>query len=227
MLEFELDGFSFTIPRILLSDRLAGKLRAGNYEMNDARAVRSRLLPGDRVLELGTGLGYLGALCAQVVGADRVTCVEAHPDMVEVARNNLARNGFSTTQVIHGALTAERDTADTVAFRMGPAFWSSALARPEDDPADIVEVPAVKLSQLLEAYVPNLLIVDIEGGEAFLFEDPLPARLHTVVVELHPGRYPAPVIKEIFDFMSANGLTYDPGGSRGGVVTFQRVAAAP
>ncbi|NNK78874.1 MAG: FkbM family methyltransferase [Litoreibacter sp.] len=226
MLEFELDGFSFTIPRILLSDRLAGKLRSGNYEMNDARAVRSRLQPGDRVLELGTGLGYVGALCAEVVGPDRVTCVEAHPDMVEVARNNLARNGFSATQVIHGALTPESDSDPQVAFRMGPAFWSSALARPQDDPADIVEVPALKLGALLEVHKPNMLIVDIEGGEAFLFEDPLPARLHTVVVELHPGRYPPTVIKQVFDFMSANGLTYDPDGSRGGVVTFQRVAAA-
>ena len=60
--------------------------------------VEARLLqaldvqPGDRVLEIGTGSGYLTA-CLMQLGGD-VTSLEIHPDLLEQATANLQRNGM-------------------------------------------------------------------------------------------------------------------------------------
>lgn len=46
-----------------------------------------------RVLEIGTGTGYNAALLAHRLGADRVFSIELRPELVEAARDRLARMG--------------------------------------------------------------------------------------------------------------------------------------
>jgi hypothetical protein len=65
--------------------------------------------------------------------------------------------------------------------------------------------------------------MDIEGAEAHLFDAPWPDHVTSVMMELHPGRYPDTVIQRIVDCMSDSGLTYDPGPSRGRILCFRRV----
>lgn len=54
--------------------------------------------PGERVLEVGTGSGYLTACLAALGG--QVTSLEIHPDLAERARQNLAAAGFPGPQVV-------------------------------------------------------------------------------------------------------------------------------
>jgi len=59
----------------------------------EARIVQSlNLLSTDRVLEVGTGSGYLTALLASRAG--QVTTVELHPTLLEAARQRLVAHGF-------------------------------------------------------------------------------------------------------------------------------------
>lgn len=59
------------------------------------------LQPGENVLEIGAGTGYNAALISQLVGArGRVTTIDVDADIVASARENLARAGFETVQVI-------------------------------------------------------------------------------------------------------------------------------
>lgn len=59
------------------------------------------LLPGDRVLEIGTGTGFNAALLATLIGAHRVTTVDIDPGLVEVANATLQRHGFGA---VHAAV---------------------------------------------------------------------------------------------------------------------------
>ena len=67
----------------------------------EARVVQELALgPDDRVLEIGTGSGYLTALLAS--GTGEVTSVEIDPTAAADARAKLLRHGFSNVRVVVG-----------------------------------------------------------------------------------------------------------------------------
>lgn len=64
--------------------------------MLEALAVR----PGDRVLEVGTGSGYVAALLAELVA--EVVSIERHASLANSARELLAKMGYKNVRVITG-----------------------------------------------------------------------------------------------------------------------------
>ena len=84
-------------------------------------------------------------------------------------------------------------------------------------------MPCLGIDALLREYRPHLVIMDIEGAEEHLFDAPWPDHVRVVMMELHPGRYPDTVIKRIVDCLSASGMTYDPGPSRGRILAMRRL----
>jgi ribosomal protein L11 methyltransferase len=70
------------------------------------RAVEEVLVPGARVLDLGTGSGIL-AIAAVKLGAERVVGLDLESVAVEVARDNATRNGVAERfEVARGSLPA-------------------------------------------------------------------------------------------------------------------------
>ena len=222
MPEFEVNGVRLVLPQAMATPKIVRKLEAGKYEGFEARAAAMRVRPGHRVLELGGGMGYVGSVCAGITGGANLVTVEANPDMVPVIRANLDRNGHEAATLIHGAVAGDDAAGDSIAFRRGKAFWGASLAE-EGEGGDVVQVPVLRISELLSAHRPNVVIMDIEGAERHLFAAPWPRHVRFVMMELHPSRYPDTVIRDIFDCMSASGLAYDPRASSGGVVGFRRL----
>ncbi|MCQ8895186.1 protein-L-isoaspartate O-methyltransferase [Limnobacter humi] len=67
----------------------------------EARLLQElELDPQAKVLEIGTGTGYMAALLAQLCA--HVTTVEANPAVAELARQNLKTNGITRVKVIEG-----------------------------------------------------------------------------------------------------------------------------
>lgn len=223
MPEYELNGVVLCVPEEMLNARLADKLESAGYEADEAEAVQKRVRPGQRVLELGSGIGYIASLAARLCGAQNVVTVEANPAMLPVIRANLDRNGFAETTLIHGAVTGIDAQGEEVLFEQKPSFWAGKLAGEGTNPDMVVDVPMLRLPDLLSEYRPHVVIMDIEGAEAHLFERKWPRHVKSVMMELHPGQYPDTVIKRIVDCMSKSGLTYDPGPSRGRILGFRRV----
>ncbi|MFB9149315.1 FkbM family methyltransferase [Roseovarius ramblicola] len=223
MAEFENEGLRLEVPDAHLNDRIRAKLASGGYEGHEARAALMRLRPGQRVLELGSGIGFIACLCARVAGAGNVTTVEANPDLLPVIAGNLARNGFDVVTVLHGAVGGMEGGEAPIAFDAARSFWAGHIADEASAAERVTEVPHLGLRDLMARVRPGLVIMDIEGAEAHLFDAPWPAHVRHVMMELHPGRYPDTVIKRIVDCLSASGLTYDPGPSRGRILCFRRV----
>lgn len=228
--EFELNGVRLRVPEALLDPRIAQKLETGGYEAHEARAVQMRLRPGQRVLELGGGLGYVSALAARITGGANVVTVEANPALLPVIRDTWALNAVTGGTLIHGAVTgAAADKAsdapghETLGFDPARAFWGGRIAGADTPGARAVRVPARPLPPLLDTHRPDVVIMDIEGAEARLFDAPWPGHVQAVMMELHPGRYPDSAIKRIVDCLSASGLTYDPGPSRGRILCLRRL----
>ncbi len=67
----------------------------------EARLVQeAQVKPDDVVLEVGTGSGYVAALLSKL--ANHVTSVEIHPELRELAENNLTNYGITNVSVVQG-----------------------------------------------------------------------------------------------------------------------------
>src|SRR4051812_29284819 len=60
----------------------------------------AEVAPGDRVLEIGAGSGYAAAVTAQI--AEEVVAIERHCALVEIARERMARLGYSNVRIVEG-----------------------------------------------------------------------------------------------------------------------------
>jgi FkbM family methyltransferase len=188
MRSFTLRGLTLYLPEAALKGNLERALSSGRYENHEADALLLHLRPGDRLLDLGAGLGFICALAAGVLGEDAVMGVEAGPETVKLARRNLAANGFGGVKVLKGAVVGSGE--GEVEFGERPAFWASALKGPEGWPenAKVIRVPARPIAKLLAKFAPSVICCDIEGGELVVLTQPLPG-VRLVVVETHPQVY--------------------------------------
>lgn len=220
MPEFRINGLTLALPDALATPEISAKLSDGMYEADEARAADRCVRPGFRVLDLGSGLGYIAALCAQKAGAENVLTVEANPDLLPVIEANLAANGQADVSVLHGAVTDIAEEGATASFAIKDTFTGSSLTGAG---TRRVDVPLIPITDLIRAHRPHVILMDIEGAEANLFKRRWTCPLRYFVLELHPKRYGPEVIKHIVDFMSAMDMTYDPVVSRGKVLGFRKV----
>ncbi|MGR3712990.1 MAG: FkbM family methyltransferase [Shimia sp.] len=223
MAVYTLKGIEIETPDWLGGTGIAEKLASGDYEYKESEAALKRIKPGWRVLEIGAGLGYVSAICAQAAGAENVVSVEANPKMLDVIRANLERNGQGGVSLMHGAVVGDAHMSETVKFQAGALFWGGSLVEEGKSPDDMVEVPALPIGHLLAIHQPYFVMMDIEGGEQFLFDQKWPKCVRHVVLEIHLSKYPRKVLKKIVDCMSRSGLTYDPATSSGRTLGFMRV----
>lgn len=120
----------------LLGSDAEDAVRAGHSMLQprvEARMLQDlQVKPTDRVLEIGAGSGYMAALLAH--RAERVVSLEIHPELAEMARENLRDAGIQNADVrqADGALGAIPDGPFDVIVLSG----------------SVAEVPAGLLSQL-------------------------------------------------------------------------------
>ena len=221
MHEFRLNGVDLTLPEGLATPGIREKLSDGTYEADEARAARHCVRPGFRVFELGAGIGYVTAICAQRAGPENVLSVEANPALLPVIEGNLRRNAVPGVRVIHGAVTGPVAHGATASFALSAGFCGSGLK----SHGQKITVPLISVHALMDAHKPHVVLMDVEGAEADMFDQPWTCPLRFCVLEVHPRKYRPRIIKKIVDFMSAMDMTYDPGTSRGKVLGFRRVWA--
>lgn len=218
--QFEINGVSLSLPEALATPEIVQKMQDGTYEADEARAADRCVRNGFRVLDLGAGIGYVATLCAQKAGAENVLTVEANPELLPILEANLAANGQSGVTVMHGAVSGWVPEGSTAEFNISNGFTGSSL---KGFGRRKVEVPLIPVYDLIRAHRPQVVIMDVEGAEADMFDRPWKCPLRFFVLELHPKKYKPRVIKKIVDFMSAMDMTYDPVVSRGKILGFRRV----
>lgn len=218
---YALGDLQISIPEEMLTPSIRRMLDKGWYEIEEAKALRIHLRDGDRVLELGGGAGFLATLAASRVGAKNVTTVEANPEMVPIIKANLDRNGQADVTVIHGVVSEETKQTD-IDFFVPEDFWAATTLNTNPSRTRVVTVASVQLSDLLKRYQPTVLIVDVEGAEREYFTNDMLADVRLIIIELHPDQYERWVIGKIFSRLAKQGFTYQPRGSHGAVVVFER-----
>ncbi len=165
----------------LVPRSLATAIFKGTYELAERRLVTRALRPGDRVLEIGTGLGFVSLLCARIAGADNVLSYEANPALEPIIRANHALNNMTPTLRMK-AVT--RDGAPVTFHQNDNVVSSSILERGLE--AKKIEVPSDAFDAALAEHRPDVIVMDIEGGEMDVLADTALNGVRALVIELHP-----------------------------------------
>lgn len=164
-------------------------LASGDYERQE-RDIASRILqPGDRVIEAGTAIGVVSMTAAAIVGAGAVMTFDANPDIVRDARRNFRLNGFRAIASRFGLL--KNRTAfvpgEQMEFHLSRDFWASRLKADSRD-ADIertILAPVHCLEAEVSGHGANVLVCDIEGGEASLLAGSDLSGIDKIILETH------------------------------------------
>jgi FkbM family methyltransferase len=193
-------------PSPFLTRKLIRQLGAEDYEGLEVRGSLAVVRPGDRVLELGAGLGIVGAVVARNASPAEVRSYEANPALIPHIRALYALNGLEDIiSVRNEVLVGGPDRPPSLPFHIAGSFLGSSLT-PGENRLDTIEVPTADLAAVMAGFRPDVLIIDIEGGEQEILRHIDLTGLRAVVIEFHPRAYGYEAMWACKDNLRASGI---------------------
>lgn len=213
-------GIAFPKHPDIIRGQVRNSLRKGTYETREAEAALRIVRDGDRVLELGGGIGFMSSFVALRRKVERIEVFEANPKLVPYIETVHAVNGV-TTAAVHNALLGLEDAE--AEFHVRQNVLASSL-NPDAAPGvtETVRVPVRAAGRVTADLKPTVLICDIEGAEAALIPQMDLSGLRAAVVELHPQWIGPEGVNAVFRAFMAAGLAYSARASRNKVVAFRK-----
>ena len=202
-----------------MSPEIGLAMKSEGYEYPEIRGLKRALRSGDRVLELGSGLGIITALAGQAVAPEgKVLSFEANLAMISDTKKFLAGHGISNVELRHSVLVPKAKKDEKRDFHLTHSFASNSLLSKDKKFHEMVSVPAVQINDIVAEFKPNVLVCDIEGGELELIPALDASGLRAVVMELHPDRLSVAQLAEIDAALAAHGLIPNHSPPLGGTV---------
>lgn len=221
-------GLDIPLYREGISAEVVMGIASGLYEQPEIAGLSRVLRPGDRILELGAGLGVVTALAARAAGPQgRILAYEADPKLLKDTHEFLARHGVQNAEVRNAVLVPEAAPGETRSFHVSRVFAVSSLVPHAGSTRHkTISVPAVAVNDVIGDFRPDVLICDIEGGEAELIPAINFKGLRAVVIEMHPKRISAEKLAAVREALERQGLIQDATPLGGTVELFQRSATS-
>ncbi len=194
--EVELHGIRLNISKI--SPAMKNAIYSKSYEACEVAMCDSILNSQDRILELGSAIGFIGIYCTKKLGTTRYYSVEANPEIAAILRENYRLNGLEAN-LLEAAVSDQRGEIN---FFLGDNFWASSTIEPNASlPQKKITVKSLPLQDII-AGIPfecTTMIIDIEGGECSIRPDQIPSSIRKLIIELHPDIIGIP---EMFDYLA-------------------------
>lgn len=198
-----------------LPKNVRGHIFKGGYEDVEAELAQAVVTQGDRVLEVGTGIGFVSILCAKLAGQGRVTSFEANPVLEPMIRANYAENGL-TPDLRMRAVTVD---GTPIRFFADPGILSSSLID-RDLPSDEITVESTPIAEAMAEVAPTVIVMDVEGAEVDLLPAADLSGVRALIIEVHPHIVGADKIAAMDAALASQGL--HPIEKRHKTVLYQR-----
>lgn len=218
--EVTMDGVRIQVDYQHWSPLLVRRILAKRYEVEERKMIARIVAPGDRILEIGGGVGLIAMLCARVVGDANVVVYEANPELRQRALDNVRHNGMNIA-IEHGAVVADDYASDQVTFYVSENFWSSSLLD-KDGKGVAINAPAHRLSALIAKHQPSIIIADVEGAEYQLFRGADLSGVQKLCIEFHTRYIGVSKVSELIGRLLAQGFLLQLEQSIGEVLYFSR-----
>ena len=214
---YTLRGITFELPSFLLTDNVKAALEKGYYEAPEADELVDLIAGGERILDIGSGIGFIATLAKKETLTDAVFAVEANPYLIPILRRTFEINEVDVT-IFHEVLGKD---AGESAFFVNKNFLISSTSGFHGGERVVVSV--TPFQRRLDEIKPTMLIVDIEGGELDLFEGVNLRGVRKIMLEVHQQVIGPRGMLRLFDMLSSQGFHYDQRHSSRNVVTFSHV----
>jgi FkbM family methyltransferase len=209
-----LSGIKLTTDREDVPKDIQKQLYKKRYESQELTLVRAALTRGDRVLEVGAGIGFIGIACAKICGEKNILSYEPNPAMKSVIEKNYRLN-----DLMPNLRSKVLDTKPgEVEFFFSEGVLSSSLIDRKQGGATHVEADGI--SEVISEYKPSAIVMDVEGAEIELLRNCSLDGVSKLVVEMHPHVVGEDKIASLCDYVTDAGLALKT--RRGKVYLFQR-----
>ncbi len=189
------------------------------YEAKEAKWIFRTVKPGDRVLELGSGIGIITSLIATIADV-QVWGFEANPGTAILAQRVIAANDLDNVELSQGVLTAGPPRSFT--FYVRKDLWMSSMDKDQGPFESTISIKSTNIDQFISSHNINVLVMDIEGAEKDLLQHAELPGIERIFLELHDHLYGLAGIRDITQALAGKGYAYDPRGSRGPCVLFAK-----
>lgn len=217
-------GLTIPLGRKGMSSDVVRAILSNSYEDPEIRGLERVIRKGDRVLELGSGLGVVTALAARATSASgTVLSFEANPGMVPDTLAFLAKHNIANVELRNAVLVPDAADGEKREFHLASSFSVSSLLGGEGRRSrEVISVRADDLNKTVADFAPDVLLCDIEGGELELIPALDGSKLRAVVIELHPDRLSEEELARIRSALAGHGLLPSSPAPGGTVEVFTR-----
>lgn len=194
-----------------LNETRIKRINAARYEGQEIAGALNVVHAGDKVLELGAGLGVVGAVTAANCKPARVVSFEGNPNLIPHIQALYDLNGLGDVITVRNqVLISAPDRPDHLPFQLHNSFLGSSLQRDPASARETVQVPTASYAELKAELDPDILLMDIEGGELEFLEHADLSGIRSVVVEFHPGVYDVAGMRRCKSILRDAGFANDP-----------------
>jgi len=203
----ECHGVKVPASPFISEDRIK-RINKGRYEHQEIAGALAVVRPEDRVLEMGAGLGVVGAVTAARTKPAAMMSFEANPNLLPHIETLYALNGLDhMIDLRHGVIQSDPDAPDAIQFHLrSNSFLGSSLLETEGRVTQAINVPTQRYEALRKSFAPTVLIMDIEGGELDFLRHADLSGLRAIVVEFHPLAYGREGMVECKDYLTQEGF---------------------
>ncbi len=192
----------------MMTPERAERINAARYEGQEIAGALHVIRKGDHVLELGAGLGLVGAIAAKNGNPDKVLSFEANPNLIEHINALYALNDLGDRiEVRNEVLISAPDAPQTMTFHIRNSYLGSSLIDTDRRATTQVDVPTADYAKIHEDFKPDVLLMDIEGGELEFLRHASLDGVRAVVIEFHPEAYGVEGMRECKSILEKAGFT--------------------
>ncbi|MEQ1770797.1 MAG: FkbM family methyltransferase [Devosia sp.] len=217
-------GIDIPIDPQVMSWRIRFELWRRDYEMKEAKMLDRIIDAGERVLELGTGIGFVSTVIARNPKVERLVTYEANPRLApfirRLANENLGAADLGKVEFRNAVLFNKPDAAQAD-FYISKHFWGSSLL-PIRNAVAVEKVSIDDFDGVRQQLRPTLIVCDIEGGELGLFRDADLTGIDKVYLETHPWVLGPAGMADLMSSFVRHGFEKDHSMSTRWVMLFRR-----